>query len=143
MTAVNVTLIGNLARDPELRFTPSGKAVVTITVVTSKSVKVDDKWEDRDTTFWECSAWDRLAENIAETLLKGDAVIVYGSVAEERWENNDGTKGHRTKVSAWEVGAGLKKYPAKISRAERKAALSAGAEVDPWAAPAESFEPPF
>lgn len=139
MTAVSITLIGNLARDPELRFTASGKPVVNLTVVTSKSTKTEGgKWEDKDTTFWRCSAWDALAENIAESLVKGDAVIVHGSVAERQWEK-DGETRSSMEVQAWNVGADLKRRPAKISRTERK--TTSVPDTDPWTSPVE--EPPF
>ena len=66
-----LTITGNLTSDPELKFTQTGKAVASFTVVTSKSKKNQDgTWENTDVTFWNVKAWDKLAENIADTLRK-------------------------------------------------------------------------
>lgn len=143
MTAVSTTLIGNLTHDPELRFTPSGKAVVNFTIATSKSYKDEGgKWQDKDTTFWRCTAWDKVAENIAESLMKGDSVIAQAELAERTWENKDGSKGSRVEATVWNIGPDLRRFPAKVARTERKAPLSASQD-DPWAAPPALEEPPF
>ena len=142
----NMTIVGNLAADPELRFTPNGKAVVEIGVMTSRSRKNEQtgQWENEDVTRWTVKAWDRLAENMAETLQKGDGVVVVGTAAHRSWENKDGSKGGRIEVTAWNVGFDLKRCSASPNRVKRDAAPQAAAvvEVDPWQTLPEGDGPP-
>jgi single-strand DNA-binding protein len=144
-----MTVIGNVAGDPEIRFTQSGKAVVSFTVLTSKSKKDEStgQWESTDTTGWTVKAWDQLAQNCADTLVKGDAVIVYGTAVWRSWEKEDGTKGGRMEVTAWNVGPDLKRYPASIARIKRTVQESTAPPMeDPWSLPASVNaveEPPF
>lgn len=136
----HLTIVGNLAADPELRFTASGKALATFTVMTSRSRKLDDgTWESVDVTGWPISVWDRLAEHVTESLKKGDAVIVTGTAAIRSWENNDGSKGSRMEVNAQDVAASMKRNPVVPARAA-KASAPAG---DPWGSPASDDIPPF
>src|SRR5262245_60349540 len=99
--STQVTLRGRLTGDPEMRFTANGKPVARFSVVTSRRFKNErsGEWEDRDTTFWDCVAFGQLAENVAESLEKGTAVIVTGSAASEEWEGKDGQKRRSTKVT--------------------------------------------
>ena len=135
-----VTLIGNLAADPELRFTASGKAVAKFTVMTSRRVKTDTGWEDADVTGWPCAAFDRLAENIAESLLKGDPVIVSGEAALRSWDK-DGEKRSRTEITAKEVSVSLRRFPVTPNRAER--ARPSNPVDDHWMSPPPLGEVPF
>ena len=95
-----ITIIGNLVADPELKFTQNAKALATFTVVSSKSVKKPDgTWENTDTTFWDIKAWGKTAENVADALRKGVAVIVSGTAVQESWEDkNTGAK--RSKITS-------------------------------------------
>ena len=68
MSDVRVTITGNLTDDPELRFTPSGVAVAKFSVVVNRRIKNGDQWKDGDPSFYRCTAWRQLAENLAETL---------------------------------------------------------------------------
>lgn len=134
-----LTIIGNLADDPELRFTAQGKPVVSFRVLTSRSRKDEaGQWHNEGITGWSVSAWDALAENVAETLAKGDSVLVYGRAEWRSWENKDGSKGGRMEVVAWHVGADLKRFPATLQRVKREQASASAA--DPWAA---TTPPPF
>jgi single-strand DNA-binding protein len=136
-----VTLRGRLTRDPEMRFSAAGKPVTTFSVVTSKRVKNDGsgEWEDRDTTFWDVVAFGQLAENIAESLVKGTAVVVTGSAYQEEWEAKDGTKRRSLKVTADDVAPSLKFASAKVAKAERRDAKAQSRSEDPWS----NDEPPF
>ena len=134
--STNVTLTGTLGRDPELRFTPAGKAVVTLSVVTSKSVKTDDgKWENHEETWWRVTAWDQLAENVAETLVKGDPVIVVGRSFMESYRDKEGNDRQSLKVNAFNVGLDLKRRQATVLREQqtRPSQAPSGASTgDPW-----------
>src|SRR5690606_22908495 len=131
-----ITLNGRMAGDPELKFTQQGKAIARFTVVTSRRRKNGDQWEDADTTFWTCTAWDQLAENITENLRKGAAVVVSGQAFQSNWEK-DGQKHSRIEVRVDAAGLNLR-WPPKA--AER----SNGGGEDPWAnGGAGSDAPPF
>lgn len=144
--STNVTLTGTLGRDPELRFTRDGKAVATLSVVTSKSVKADDgKWENLEETWWRVTAWEKLAENVAETLLKGDPVIIVGRSFMETYEDKEGSQRQSLKVNAYNVALDLKRRSATVNRERRDVAPQAPSrapEPDAWAAGAEDT-PPF
>lgn len=142
--STNVTLTGTLGRDPELKFTKQGKAVVTMSVVTSKSVKNDEgKWENREETWWRVTVWEAMAENVAETLSKGDPVIVVGRSYMEEYTDKDGNQRQSLAVNAYNVGLDLKRRRAQVQRVDRK--VEAPAAGDPWAAPKveEWTEAPF
>lgn len=140
-----VTLPGRLVRDPEMRFSASGKAVTTFSVVTSRRVRNDQsgEWEDRDTTFWNCVAFGSLAENIAESALsKGMAVIVCGRAYQEEWEAKDGSRRRSVKVTADDVAPSLRFASAKVARAQRDRGRQDRAP-DPWDGERAGSEPPF
>lgn len=149
-----VTLTGRLTADPELRFSASGSPVARFSVVTSRRFKNDKtgEWEDRDTSFWDCVAFGQLAENVAESLTRGTAVIVTGRAAQRTWETKEGEKRRSIEVTADEVAPSLRWASAKITRAERsrpaetRAAGGQAAEADPRASEAAggySDEAPF
>lgn len=137
-----VTLRGRMVRDPEMRFTANGKPLTRFSVVTSRRFKNEHtgEWEDRDTTFWDCVAFGQLAENIAESLLKGTAVIVSGNAASEEWETKDGEKRRSMKVIAEDVAPSLKFASAKVNRAERRSEGQQTRNEDPWSG---DDQPPF
>lgn len=140
-----LTITGNLVADPELRFTPGGAAVATFSVVSSKSVKLEDgTWENKDVTFWNVKAWNKLAENIADSLRKGVSVIVQGTAVQESWEDKTtGEKRSKIVVTAWNVGADLKRYSYTVPVVERSDSAGYQAPAnDPWAAPLTDA-PPF
>ena len=151
--SVSLTLVGNLAGDPELRFTRTGQAVANFTVMTSRSVKdkATGEWNnDVDTTGWRCTAWGQLAENVAETLQKGTAVVVLGRAAARSYENREGATVTVMEVTADTVGADLRRATAKITRIKRDGKGSTPAGDDPWATGAAAApwggsddEPPF
>jgi single-strand DNA-binding protein len=104
-----LTITGNVVADPELRVIPSGKAIATFTVVSSKSVKqADGSWENTDTTFWDIKCWGKTAENVADSVQKGMSVIVVGTAVQENWDDKaTGAKRSKIAVTAWNVGIDL------------------------------------
>lgn len=130
--STNLTVVGNLAADPELRFTRDGKPVATFTVISSTSRKNEaGEWENVDTTGWNVSAWDKLAENVVESLRKGDAVVVVGKAVYKAWEKDDGSKGGRIEVTAFNVAADLKRATAQLTRVSRSTSAPEPKD-DPW-----------
>jgi single-strand DNA-binding protein len=119
--STQVTLRGNLTRDPEVRYSAAGKPVVNFTVITSRRFKnpQTDQWEDKDVTFWNCVAFGQLAENAAESLERGTGVIVQGNAAQEEWEK-DGEKRRAMKVTVDDVAVSLRFRSAKVAKAAER-----------------------
>ncbi len=100
MTAINVTVIGNLTGNPELRYTATGTAVAQFSVASNERYRGGDgQWQDGPTSFVRCNAWRELADHIAESLAKGDRVIVTGTLR----QRDDEAQGRH---QAHGVGAG-------------------------------------
>lgn len=146
-----ITITGRLGADPELRFTPSGAAVANLRVVTDRRFKnaTTGEWESKDTSWWSVQAWKQLAENVTESLKKGDLVIVVGDIKQREYETKEGEKRTVVEVEARHIGPDLSRATAKVTKAggggPTASASSGGA--DPWASPAlgqgESDAAPF
>jgi single-strand DNA-binding protein len=146
---VNVTVVGNLTGDPELRFTPNGQAVASFTVASTTRVldRNSNEWKDGDTMFLRCSVWRQYAENVAESLTKGTRVIVTGRLKQRSYETKEGEKRSVVELDVDDVGPVLRNATAKVTRATRgESGYNGGGSApmdDPWAAPVASEEPPF
>ena len=105
MASVNkVILIGNLGRDPEVRYTPSGSAVCNVTVATSRSWKSKESGEKVEETEWHrVVMYDRLAEIAGEYLKKGRSVYIEGRLKTRKWTDKDGAEKYTTEVIAQEM----------------------------------------
>jgi single-strand DNA-binding protein len=114
-----VTLVGNLTDDPELRFTPNGAAVANFRLAVTPRVREGDTWKDGETSFFRINVWRQMAENVAETLTKGARCIVVGRLRTRSWETPEGEKRSVTEIEADEVGPSLKFATAKVERASR------------------------
>jgi single-strand DNA-binding protein len=93
-----VMLIGNLTRDPEMRYTPQGTAVCTFGVATNRSWTLDSGEKKEDVEFHNIVAWNKLAEICAQLLKKGRKVYVEGRLSTRSWQGQDGTQKQRTEV---------------------------------------------
>jgi single-strand DNA-binding protein len=136
-----ITLVGRLVADPELTFVSSGTAKVALRVVTSTRYKDGDEWKDKDTTFWNVTIWRQAAENVAESLTKGDAVVVVGKMKSREYETAQGEKRTAWEVDASAVARVRSAATAKVSKVTREGAGraqydAARASDDPWASPA-------
>lgn len=107
MTA-QVTIVGNLTKDPELRFTPGGDAVSHFTVAVNERVKDGNEWKDGEPSYYEVKAWRKLGEQVAETLTKGTRVIVYGKMKIDKYETKDGSTRQTTVITADEIGDSIR-----------------------------------
>ncbi len=110
-----ITVVGNITRDPELRFTPSGAAVANFGVAWNK--KGQDGKED-EVSFFDVTCWRNLAENVSESLTKGSRVVVYGRLEQRSWQTNDGDKRSKVEIIADDVAPSLKWASAQITRNE-------------------------
>ena len=98
-----VMIIGHLGRDPEMRYTPSGKPVTTFTVATSRSWNSTDGERHTETEWFNVVAWGNLAEICKQYLVKGQQVYVEGRLQTRRWEDNDGGKHTSVEIVAGEM----------------------------------------
>jgi single-strand DNA-binding protein len=128
----NMTVVGNLTGDPDLRYTPSGKAVTKFGLAVNKGHKEGDKWVEEDPEFWNISVWEDQGEHVAESLHKGDRVTVYGRREEAReYERQDGSTGTADHdVTAYEVSASLRYATVAVQRAERSTARESVSVAD-------------
>lgn len=92
------TLIGNLTRDPELRYTPQGTAVCTFGVATNRQWKTESGDQKDEAEFHKIVAWDKLAEICSKMLKKGNRVFVEGRIQTRNWDAQDGTKRNTTEI---------------------------------------------
>lgn len=117
-----VTVYGNLTDDPDMKFLQDGKAVVNFTIASTprRFDRQSNDWVDGDTLYMRCSAFGVYAENIAESLHKGNRVIALGTLKQRSWEDaNGGGKRTVIEMAVEEVGPSLKFVTASIQRAER------------------------
>jgi len=117
----NVTVVGNLTRDPELRFTPSGQQRAQL------GIAVNRRWQNRQTSEWEeqvsffnIVCWGEMADNVAESLEKGARVIVTGRLDQRSWETDQGEKRSVVEIVADEVAPSLRWATAKVVKSERR-----------------------
>lgn len=96
-----VTLMGNLTRDPELRQTPTGQSVASFSLALNRSYKQDDEWKEA-TDYIDIVAWGKLGEQISEHLKVGSKALVSGRLQSRSWEQ-DGVKRNKVEVLALDV----------------------------------------
>ncbi|HEX5880672.1 MAG TPA: single-stranded DNA-binding protein [Actinomycetota bacterium] len=113
-------IVGNLVEDPELRFTNNGIAVTNLRVAVTQRVQQDGQWRDGDTSFFKVNVWRGQAEHLADSLAKGDRVMVTGRLRQRSWETPEGDKRSVTEIEADEVGASLKWATAKVERSSQR-----------------------
>ena len=158
-----ITIIGNLVDDPQLRYTPTGQAVANFRVASTPRFldRSTNEWKDGDSLFLSCNVWRQAAENVAESLQRGMRVIVSGRLRQRSYETKEGEKRTVYEIEVDEVGPSLRNASAKVVRSSRATGGqgSAGSQGgygsgaakpsdDPWASePAAdsgfSDEPPF
>jgi single-strand DNA-binding protein len=158
-----ITIIGNLVDDPQLRYTPTGQAVANFRVASTPRFldRQTNEWKDGDSLFLTCNVWRQAAENVAESLQRGMRVIVSGRLRQRSYETKEGEKRTVYEIEVDEVGPSLRNASAKVVRSSRATGQGGGsgggggygssggrAADDPWASePADSSgfsdEPPF
>src|SRR5262245_27126115 len=116
-----VTVIGNVTRDPELRFTPSGQAIATF------GLAVNRRWQNRQTQEWEenvsffdVTCWAQLGQNVADTLVKGSRETATARHAQRSWQPSQANSPSKDRTVADEVGPRLRWPPAATTRTERR-----------------------
>ena len=148
---INLTVVGNITNDPELRFTPSGAAVASFTVASNSRYldKTTNEWKDGEPVFMRCSVWRQYAENVAESLTRGTRVIVTGRLKQRSYETREGEKRTVLEMEVDDVGPALRTATAKVTKVARAggggfgggdggfggqpAGGAGGSNDDPWA----------
>jgi len=141
-----ITIEGRVVDDPELRFTPSGLALAKFRLVASSRKKNEaNEWVDDKTLWIDATCWRNLAENVAESIGKGDLVTVVGRLQTETWENKEGEKRSKISVTADSVAVSLQFRTIKHGEGRVERGPGGSREQDPWASgtPAAADEPPF
>jgi single-strand DNA-binding protein len=115
----SVTLVGNLVEDPELRFTASGVAMARVRLAVSRRYRDrNEEWQE-ETSFFGGTCWREVAENISESLSKGDRVFVTGRLEQRNWETNEGEKRSVIEVRIDEIGPSLRWATAQVTKTPR------------------------
>lgn len=114
-----VTIVGNVTRDPELRYLQSGTALASFGVAWNNRYKDRNGEQVEETSFFDVTCWRDLADNVAESISKGDRVIIYGRLDQRSWETQDGEKRSKVEIQADDVAPSLKWATAQISKVRR------------------------
>ena len=109
-----VTVVGNVTRDPELRFTPNGAPVCNFGLAWNRKGQNDEEV----VSFFDITCWRNLAENVAESISKGSRVIVYGRLDQRSWESQEGERRSKVEIIADDVAPSLKWATAEVVRNE-------------------------
>jgi len=119
----SITIVGNLTRDPEIRYTSSGQANARLGIAVSRrwQNRQTNEWEER-TSFFNVVAWGDMAENISDTLGKGNRVIVNGRLEQREYETREGEKRSVVEVVADEIGPSLRWATAQVGKTSRQSA---------------------
>jgi single-strand DNA-binding protein len=118
MAENSVTVVGNLTRDPELRFTAGGKGVASFGLAVNRRYQVNGEWQEK-VSFFNVTAWDTLGENAAASLTKGSRIIVTGRLEQRDYETQAGEKRNVVEIVADELGPSLRWARAEVERTQR------------------------
>lgn len=133
-----VTVVGNVTREPELRFTNAGQAIASFGVAVNRRYQKNGQWVE-NTSFFDVTAWGTLGENIASSIPKGARVVVSGRIDQRSWETDQGEKRSKVEIVAECVGPDLRWATCEIVRNERKTSDQFGGGGSP--APAAASQP--
>jgi single-strand DNA-binding protein len=113
-----VTLVGNVTRDPELRYTTGGRGVASFGMAVNRRYQVNGEWQEQ-TSFFNVVAWGTLGENAAACVTKGTRLVVFGRLEQRSWETQDGEKRTVVEVIADELGPSLRWAQAQVEKTAR------------------------
>src|SRR4029434_6388432 len=116
----HTTIVGNLVDDPELRFTNTGTAIANMRVAVTQRIQQDGEWRDGDTSYLRVNVWRSQAEHLADSLAKGDRVMVTGRLRQRSWETPEGEKRAGAEIEARDVGATLQFATAQVERTSQR-----------------------
>ena len=111
-------LTGNITRDPEHRLTTSGRDITSFGLAVNRRYQVNGDWQEQ-TSFFDVVAWGELGKQAAQSLHKGDRVIVTGRMEQRTWDAEDGTKRSKVEMVAADIGASVRFASVTVSRVPR------------------------
>jgi single-strand DNA-binding protein len=125
----SITVVGNVTRDPELKFLNSGQAAVRLSVAVNRRWmnRQTQEWEER-VSYFEIAGYGQMAENAANTIVKGTRVIVTGRLEQRSWETDAGEKRSIVEINADEIAPSLRFATAVVTKTPRPEGSSFGAE---------------
>jgi single-strand DNA-binding protein len=142
MSDNSITIVGNVTRDPELKFLNSGQAAIRLSVAVNRrwQNKQTQEWEER-VSYFEVTGYGTMAENAANSLQKGARVVVTGRLEQRSWETENGDKRSIVEINADEIAPSLRWASAVVTRTPRAEGQNIGnrAGATPAAAPAAAF----
>jgi single-strand DNA-binding protein len=140
-----VTLVGNLTDDPELRFTPNGVAVANFRIAVNPRLWDGDGWKDGEPSFFRVNVWRDQAEHVNRSLSKGARCVVVGRLRSHSWETPEGQRRSAVEVEAEDVAVSLRFAPVSVTKPGQKAEKKNGrkADAEPVAAGAAMDDVPF
>jgi single-strand DNA-binding protein len=123
-----ITIVGNLVDDPQLRYTPTGNAVANFRIASTPRFmdRATNEWKDADSLFLTCNVWRQPAENVAESLQRGMRVIVSGRLRQRSYETKEGEKRTVYEIEVDEVGPSLRNASAKVTKSTRSGGQGGG-----------------
>jgi single-strand DNA-binding protein len=113
-----VTIVGNITRSPELRFTTGGKGIASFGIACNRRWQQNGEWQEK-VSFFNVTAWDSLGENCCASFVKGDRVIVTGRLEQREYETQQGEKRNVVEIVADEIGASVRWATVTVQRTER------------------------
>lgn len=130
----SLVIIGNITAEPELRFTPSGAAVVNFTIASTPRFlnKSTNTWEDGDALFMRCSLWKEAAENVSESLHRGTRVIATGRLKQRSYEDKEHVKRTVVELEVDEIGPSLRYAKATVQKLTSASAPASRSQADSW-----------
>jgi single-strand DNA-binding protein len=134
MPLPSITISGNLTRDPEVRFLQTGTAVTSLRVGASDRKKDENgNWTDGDPCYLDVTVWRQTGENVAESLRKGDAVLISGRLRQRTYTNKEGAEVTVFDVEADDIAPSLKRATVSISKRSGSASSATTVADNPWA----------
>jgi len=151
MNDTYITLAGWVGSDVSLREVAGGQPVANFRVATTSRRFKNNQWEDGNTTWYSIRAWRRLADNVAESIKRGDPVVVHGRLEADVWTKEDGTTNTQLVITATSVGHDLSRGTAVFTKPARPEGVGSTQAIatqtveptDPWAAPLSKPMPAF
>jgi single-strand DNA-binding protein len=139
-----VTVVGNVTRDPELRYLNTGTAMVTLGLAVNRRWRdnASNEWKE-ETSFFDVVCWRDLADNVAESVEKGDRIMVSGRLDQRSWETQDGDKRSKVEIVADEVGPSLRWATASVTKIKRDGPREGGGRPQGSASPPPPAEPTY
>ena len=126
----SITLVGNLTRDPEIRFTATGRAVASFGIAVGRRYQVNGEWQEQ-TSYFNVTAWGQLGENAAATFTKGTRVVVTGRLEQREYTSREGEKRTAIDVIADELGPSLRWATATVVRTPKQDGQGGGSTNRP------------